>query len=86
MAEELEKDFYNRCSYQCLKENYDNTVIETKTYEEMINRYEEMGIQFLTREQIQIYISEILKPRLRFIRRHVIRVAKSEEEFPDDVI
>jgi len=41
-AEEAVRDFYDVCSYACLKENYQSTIEESKIYEHMKSSYEEM--------------------------------------------
>ena len=76
------KDFYEKCSFQCLKENFEQTNTEFKLYETMIARHGEMGIDFVTEEEIQKYISDHLKPRLWFLKKHIIRIAKLEPDFP----
>ena len=57
-----------------------------QVYEEMKNRYGEMGINFLTEDQIHKYISDHLTPRLWFIKKHIRRIAKLEFHFPQENI
>ena len=52
----------------------------------MKDRYEEMGIDFLSKDQIQKYIVDHLTPRLWFIKKHIERIARSEEDFPKEVL
>ena len=52
----------------------------------MKERYEEMDIDFLTKDQIQEYIHHHLRPRLWFIKKHIERIAKSEDDFPPEVL
>jgi hypothetical protein len=80
------ENFFEKCSYQCLKEHYESTLNEFTIYEEMENRLEETGGDFLTKNQIRKYIFKQLKPRLWFIKRHIKHIAKSEEAFPAEVL